>query len=325
MSSGLQSQFMTAEESTYGTPVTPDRTYEILNESLERQQTTLTSNGLRAGTRNLRRGSRRVLSAKWGQGDVNMEVATTGFGRWFKHMLGGTPTIAQQGATPAHLQTHQLGSLSGKALTVQKGVPQTDGTVKPFTFHGCKVLSWEFGISVDQILTLRCTLDAEDVDTSSGLAAASYTSTKLFHFGQGVLKVAGLSIATVTNATVAGNNNLKTDRFYLGSTGLKKEPLDNDYPEVTGTLDAEFVSQANFYDRFVADSAAELILEFTGDVISGAFSELLRITVPQVRFEGDTPKVSGPEVIVQNVPYVGLYDGTNPGVKVEYISTDTLV
>jgi hypothetical protein len=321
--SGLNVQLMTAEEVTYGTPVTPDRAYEIVNESLERNHTTLQSNGLRAGNRSLRR--RGIVSARMGSGGITMEVATKGFGRWFKHILGGTSTIAQQGATPAYLQTHTLGALEGKSLTVQKGVPQTDGTVKPFTFHGCKVLSAGFSISVDAILQMALNLDAEDVDTSTALAAATYTTPKLFHFMQGKLKVAGAEVASVLGAQVNVANTLKTDRFYLGSAGLKKQPIDNDFPAVSGSLSAEFVSQADFYDRYVSDAAASLILEFEGDVISGAEKELLRITVDEVRFTGETPKVGGPEVVVQNIPFDGHYDGTNPGVKIEYKSTDTVI
>lgn len=323
---GLQTVFGTSEEVTYGTPVVVDRWYEILSEGLERQNQILTSNGLRAGTRNLRRGSRRVLSARSGMGDVTLEVATTGMGRWFQHMLGGTPVVAQQGATAAYLHTYTLGSLAGKSLTVQKGLRDEAGTtVSPFTFHGCKVTSWEFTISVDQILQVRVSLDSEDVDTSTALAAHSYGSTKLFHFAQGTLKVAGSSVARVLDSTVSGDNALKTDSYFLGSGGLKAEPAPNDYPSVTGSLTGEFLDRSVFYDRFAADSSAELILEFVGAVIAGAHNERLTIKVPDVRFTGETPKVGGPDLVMQNVPWEGQFDGTNPGVTIEYMTTDVAV
>lgn len=324
MGRGLNTQFGTAEETTYGTPVTVDRFHPILSESLERAQTTLQSQGLRAGARNPRR--RGIVSARMGNGDVSLEVATKGFGRFFKHLLGGTPTIAQQAATTAYLQTHQMGTLAGKSLTLQKGIEEADGVVKPFTFHGCKLLSGTFGIGVDQILNLTLTTDAEDVDTTTALATASYdASPKYLQFMQGTLKVAGSSVASVLGAEVTVNNSLKTDRFYLGSAGLKAEPQDNDFPEIVGSLNAEFVSQAAFYDRFVSDAAVSLILEFEGDTIASTYKELLRITVPEIRFEGETPKVGGPDVVVMDVPWTGHYDGTNAGVKIEYMSTDTAV
>lgn len=322
--SGLASTLGTAVESTYGTPVVTDRWFQFISESLGRDQTTLQSQGIGgSAARQLRR--RGIVSARMGSGDITMEVATKGFGRWFNQILGGTSTIVQQGATTAYLQTHQMGDLLGKSQTVQKGVPQTDGTMKKFTFHGGKVLTAEFSISVDQILQLAVGMDFEDVETTTAYAAPTYTTPKLFHFMHGALTVGGSAVASVTNASVAVNNNLKTDRFYLGSAGLKKEPLDNDFPEVTGSLSAEFVDQATFYDRYTGDTAAALVLDFEGDVIDGAYNEQLTITIPEVRFEGETPKVGGPEVVVQNVPFSGHYDGTNAGIKIEYMSSDTSI
>src|SRR5437773_11139235 len=126
---GLQTIFGTGEETTYGTPVAPDRAYELMNEGLDRDNLVITSRGLRGGTRNLQRGSRRVVAGRQGKGPVNLEVATTGFGRWFKHLLGGTPTIAQQGATTAWMQTHQMGDLLGKSQTIQNQI--RDGNQAP--------------------------------------------------------------------------------------------------------------------------------------------------------------------------------------------------
>lgn len=323
---GTQVVVGTAEEVTYGTPIVVDRFVEILSESLDRRNNIITSNGLRAGTRNLRRGSRRVLASRDGGGDLVMEVPTTGFGRFLKHGLGGTPTIVQQGATTAWLQTHTMGSLAGRSLTVQKQLRDEANTeVESFTFHGCKILGIEFAISVDQILQATMTLDAEDVDTSTAAAAASYTNQKLFHFAQGTLLVAGASVANVLSATTRVDNPQKTDRYFLGSTGLKGEPAPNDFPTVTGSLSAEFLSPVTFYDRFAADTGTALVLRFEGDTISGAFKEKLEITVPDVRFLGDTPKVGGPDVVVQDVPFEGTFNGTDAGISITYQSTDVAI
>lgn len=323
---GLQTVFGTAEESTFGTAVTVDRFHEILNEGLERKNIVIQSQGLRGGARNLRRGSRRVLSGRYAEGPVNMEVATTGMGRWLKHLLGGTPTIAQQGGTPAWLQTHTMGDLTGKSLTVQKQLRDAaQNVIAPFTLHGTKVLAGEFSISVQQILQLALTLNAQDIETATGAASASYSNPTLFNFSQGVIKVGGVSVASVLDAKVKVTNVLKTDRYYIGSGGLHAEPTDNDFPTVDGTLSAEFLDTATFYDRFAADSAAALVLEFTAANISGIYNQLLRITVPEIHFIGETPKVPGAQVVVQNIPYEGAYDGTNVGCKIEYQSTDTSI
>lgn len=323
---GLNTAFGIAQESTYGTPVVVSRFYEILSESLERRNRTLVSNGLRAQTRNLRRGTRRVISGRDAGGDVTMEVPTTTAGIWFKNILGGTPTVVQQGASAAYLHTYAMGSLEGLSLTAQKSLRDAGGTeVETFTYHGAKVTAAEFSISVDQILQMAVSLDCEDVDTSTAAAAASYTANKLFHFAQGELRVDGSAVASVTGATARVENALKTDRYYIGSDGLKKEPTDNDFPTVGGSLTAEFLSPATFYDRFAADNGAALVLEFVGDNIASTYDEMLRITVPDVRFTGGTPTVGGADVISQTVPYEGTSIGSTAGVTIEYQTTDTAV
>lgn len=312
---GSNTCIATGVESVFGTPVAMTRWTEFLSESLERRNNIITSNGIRCGSaRNLRRGSRRVISSHDGGGSITMEVATTGFGRWFEHLLGGTPVI---GAGPPYLHTYAMGNLAGKSLTIQKVLRDSASTeIEAFNFHGCKILSGEFSISVDQILQLTVEIDAEDVDTTTAGAAASYTNPVLFNFQGGTLNVAGSPVAQVTDASIKITNNLKTDRYYLGSAGLKAEPIDSDFPTVDGSLSAEFISSATFYDRFAADSAALLTLVFT----SG--TSALTISVPEVRFTGGTPTVGGPDVVVADVPFEGQYDGTNPGCSILYTTAD---
>lgn len=316
---GSNTCLATGVETVFGTPVSYTRWFEFLSENLERRNNVITSNGIRCGpTRNLRRGSRRVVSSRDGGGDVTMEVATTGFGRWFEHLLGGTPAIT--GGAPPYTHTYALGNLEGKSLTIQKVLRDSASTeIEAFNFHGCKLLSGEFSISVDQILQLVVDIDAEDVDTTTAGAAASYTNPTLFNFMGGTLNVAGSPVAQVTDASVKVTNNLKTDRYYLGSAGLKAEPIDNDFPVVDGSLSAEFISPATFYDRFAADSAATLSLVF----VSGTSS--LTISVPEVRFTGGTPTVGGPDVVVADVPFEGQYNGTDPGISIVYVTADAAV
>lgn len=322
MGRGLNTQLGTGEEVTYGTPVTVTKFYEINSESLDYQKTVLQSSGLRAGARQLRR--RGSVVTRSAGGNITLEVVTVGMGRWFKHCLGGTPTSVQQGGTTAYLQTFSLGNLP-TGLTVQKGVEEATGTVKPFTFHGGKVTSWELACAVGDIVTLSLDMDFEDVDTSTALATASYPTISQFDFTQGTLSVEGSEVANVTGATIGGTNNLKTDSFYLGTSGLKGEPVDNDFPSIQGSLSAEFVSQAALVDRFLNDTAASLVLTFTGAVISGAYNYSLVITVPEVRFTGQLPQVGGPDVVVLDVPFDGHYDGSSAGITIEYTTTDTAV
>lgn len=322
---GERSIWGCAVESTYGTPVTPDRFLEFLpGETMERRQRTITSQGIRGGTINLPQASREVMVGRDGGGDVSFEVATTGFGRLLLHALGGTPTYTQQGVTTAYLHTYPLGDTTGKMLTVQKQLVAADGTViSPFTFHGVKILDVEWSIDVNGFLIMKLTTDAEDVERTTAAATASYSTTKLFRFDQGAVTLDAVAIASVSNARVALTRPLKTDRDYLGSNQLKKEPVANGKPNVDGQFQAEFLSAADFYAAYENYTSVALVLEFVGDTIASTFKETFRITVPVIKFQGETPKVSGTEVINASPSFVGRASGSTAGITVEYMTTDT--
>lgn len=323
---GLTTAIMTGVETTYGTPVVTDRGMEFISEGLERKNEVLASNSLRSGVPNLRRGARRVVTARWGEGPLTIEGVTNGLGRIFSHALGGTSTIAQQGATTAYLQTHSLGSVLGKSLTIQKQLrDESNAVVSAFTFHGCKLPKIEFSIDKKGKLMITLNVDSEDVDTTTAASAPTYPAAKTFHYRQGALTMDAVAVATVQQATFGIDRKMDTDRFHLGNAGVKAEPLTNDFPDVTGTLNAEF-QDLTLYNKFANDTAASLVLTFTGDVISGAFNEFLRITVPEVRFTGETPKVGGPGLVMNNAPFEGQANAAGEaGIKVELQSTDTAI
>lgn len=335
--SGLGAQLGLAEETTVGTIVAPSRFLEFNSEGLELSKNIVQGQGLRAGGQ-YNRASRRSYTTRSAGGPINLDVPTIGAGLLFKHMLGGTPVVAQQGATTAWKQTHKPGELTGKSLTVQKGVPQTDGTVKPFTYRGAKVASWELGCTVGDILKLALTLDAWDETTATALGVAAYSpSANIFHFAQGSVVLGGTvataggvatltggtTVAAIKSATVTGTNPMATDRYFFGSSGVKAEQVENDYRTAGGSLAGEFVNQATIYDLFAADTRTSLNLKFVGpQIVTGQFFTL-DVLLPAIYFDGESPKVGGPEIVNLDAGFTALDDGSNATVQISYTSTDT--
>lgn len=323
---GLLTSLGTAEQVAYATPVTPDRWYEFTSEGLERQKNVIQSNGLRSGPIHTRRSSRRVVASEWAQGPFTVEVPTSGFGRLLKHAIGGTPTIVQEGATTAWRQTHAYGSNVGKYLTLQKVLRDgANATVQQFTHVGAKITAVEFSISVDQLLMATFETDSRQEEISTAVAAPSYLSNKPFHFKQAsVLTLAGASAVKVTDASIRVERPQKTDNFYIGSSGFKSEPTENDFPVITGSLTAEFDAdnKTRLYDAFAADTAVALVLTFEGATISGAFKETISFSVPAIHLTGETPKVGGPDAVTVTTPFEGAWDGTTSDITVSYTSTD---
>lgn len=251
-----------------------------------------------------------------------MEVPTTGFDIFLEHMLGQiNKTQPNAGTDPEVWDTlATVGSLTGKSLSLQKGVEMEDTeSVQAFSYSGAKITEWEFSVDNGGILMCNFTIDAKEELTDEDLAEARIPNYGYFHFAQGAIEVANEPVATVGQFTFRGANSLKTDRYYLGQSGTKLEQRENDYRAFSGTLETEFEDLETFYDRYTEDSSATLILEFEGAVLPGAtqMKETLRITCADVRFVGDTPTIEGLDVGVQNVNFEAFE--TNPGAAVSIL------
>lgn len=327
--SGLGSSVGVSKESTYGTYVAPTKFFEFSSEDIKKAKTTVQGGGLAAG-RLAQAGSRRAITAEAAAGSLSMDVPNKTFGVLLENLMGTTVTPVQQAATTAYLQTHALADNFGKSLTLQAGVPLTTGTVSPYTFQGGKITSAEFSCGVGELLQAKLDLDFRQAKEDQTLAAPSYTSALgNWNFTQMSLKLgtygSEAAVTGVTKVTLNVERGMKTDRQYAGQAGLKAEPITNDFVKVSGTVEADYLDKTVFADRFAADTSTSLVWEFIGPVIASTYYYTIRFTVPMVFFDGDTPTVSGPDVVSGSFPFVGQSDGTNAVCTIAYTSTDTTV
>lgn len=342
--SGLSAQLGIAQEVTPGTPVSPTRFFPFTAETLAAKKKIVQMQTL-GGGQPFDRGAYRVTTQRDAGGDITMPFPIKGAGLLLQNMLGSFATTAvQQATSTAYLQVHTPGAFVGKALSIQKGVPRTDGTVEPFTYTGAKVTGWELDCKQSDLLTLKITVDAMDELTlgttpaSPALATPSYTNAPAFNFVQGQLLSGGTvtttgGIASIAGATpvagvrainLKGSTPLDTARYNIGSV-TKAEPLQNGWSSVTGQADFEFGSRA-LYDQYRSDQSAAMRLTFTGPIIASTYPFLLDILLPQTWIEdGITPQVSGPGLVVPSAPLTATYDGTNPAIQISYQSSDTAV
>jgi hypothetical protein len=334
---GLDAQLMVGAETAWGTAVTPDHTFEFNDEGLKLDPTFLEPTGLRVGTK-YKRASRVSISRKSVSGDITLEHATKGMGLLWKHALASsaTPTAL---TSPAYEQVHTPGDFRGKGLTIQVGRPEpSTGTVRPFTYTGCKVSQWELSVSDNAIPTLKLTFDGRSEDTATALAAPSYISgSKVFSFANATLKLGGTASTTSGKTSVTGNTAVATvvtevsvqgaapmaaDRFGIGNAGLKSEQLENDTPTITGSLTAEF-NKAELYDLFTNNTTTALVLTLTGDAIGASgSSDTLEVILPAVKLKGASPNVGGPDIVSMSTDFEAYSDESNPPIQVRIVSAD---
>lgn len=329
--SGLAGSFGIKGESVYGTYVAPDRFFEADAAPLRLNKSTSMSKGLAAG-RTVPLSSRRQVTTRSGSGTFTMDVVNKGMGLLVNNLFGGTVVPAQQAATAAYLQTHNLAATTdnfGKSVSAQVGIPDAGGTVRPYTFLGGKFTKAEFSCGVEEYLKLAVDLDARNVVETETLAAPSYTAaTRPFHWADGGIKVSDMggspaAITGVRKVTLAIERKMATDRYYYGAAGLKAEPILNDFTALSGSIDADYITKADLADRYAADTGFALVWEFIGPVIASTYFETIRFTLPACFLDDQTPQLDGPDLIKTPYKFVALNDGTNPPLKIEIISTDT--
>lgn len=316
-----KAQIGTITETTYGTPVTVTKFYDFITESLDWTQERMESGSLRAQTRT-------ISTDNWAlgqisvEGDIEMELRPKGFGFWWQQAIGavtttqpdlaGNPLVYKHTFVPADLPV---------AFTCQVGKPDLADTVRVFTYHGCRINEWSLECAVGEFAKTTWSVLGEDVDVATALATATYaTSNKAMRFVDATATYAG-SAVDVKSVSLSGSNNLADDRYFLGSA-LRKQPLENALREYTGELEMEFNGLTQF-NSFVAGDEIAVVLIFQGATISSTYKFETRITM-NVRLEGETPKLGGPEVVAQPLQFKVVNNGTT-SIKVEYQTTDVTV
>lgn len=321
----------------YGDAVTATRFLEFVDEGLKLDIKRIESKALRAGNRVVR-------TDRWGggqrsaAGEVTFELASKGFSLPLGQCFAIDPVITTpSGATLTRDHTFNViaNDNSNRSFTGQLGVPDVDGTVQPFTYKGCKVAEWELSMQNDGLGMLKMVLDSQDEATSIGLAVASYASAfEILYFSGGQVTIGGANV-DVRKITLNGKMNYATDRFFLraattpGGPTLKKEPIANDYMEITGDMELEF-SALTVYNRFVNGTLAALTVAFQGSIIeAGGGATInprygLTVTIPNARFDGNTPDVKGMDIVPIILPFKALYDGVSNVLTGVYRTTDTV-
>ena len=319
--SGIGSQLGIATESTFNTSVTVARFYEFTSESIQYGKKTAVGMGLRAGGQ-LPRSQRRVVTTNEATGDITLDLPTRGLGLLLAHATGSFPS-PNTVTTGVYSYSFSLGDVYGHSMTAQVGVPQYNGTVTPITVSGAKVSNFELAVANGGIATGKFGIDAASLTTGVSLATASYSTTgNLFHFAQGAITVDGTAVANIRDFTLTTDNVLKSDRYNIGNSGTKSEQIINGFRKISGKLTAEF-TDTTLFAKVLSDASTALVLSFTGATIAGGYKEGLTITISAVKFNADTPKVSGAEVIDLAMDFEAYDNGSDAPLTIVYQTADS--
>lgn len=350
--SGLAAQLGIVPEVTVGTQVNPvTKFYELNDEGVNFDPTWLESAGLRAGQGYISIGRVRQ-SAFSVAGNLTIPhvdrglTSGGGMGLWWKHALGSTITTPTQiGATTAYKQIHTPGFKTGLSLTAQVGRPQTDGVVRPFTWRGVKIPTWEFSCSDQGLAQLQLTIDGWQEDLVTALATAIYpAAAEIFSFADAsnfkiggtpstaageTTITSGTTVATVvTGVTITGNTPMATGRRGLGNAGVKREQIENAIPTVTMSLEGEFTQRTELYDVMKSGATVPIQLDFSkfsangndaGGVAAGPNPFLLSFILPACKIRQANTNVDGADILDQGIQVQAYSNGTDPVIQVKLV------
>ena len=269
-----------------------------------------------------------------------------------------TPT--QIGSSGIYKSVHWPNTpfLQGHSLSFQKGVPSADGTVEPFTYVGCKISDWEIAVATGSLAQLTLTLDARnelagpypnggaaasnDPLNSATPALATFNSTpgsgmdlSSFHFREATLHTGGTptvgsnivslsgssSPSNIKSISIKHSVSLDNSRFFVGNAGFKAEQLENGFANISGQFVVEWLAAETMYAAFAGDTTTSLQLTLTGPTVGGQ-TYLFDIILPNIKLEGEAPKVSGPQVVTQSVNFTALDDESTTPIQITYQSED---
>lgn len=333
--SGLGGSLGVAVQSSYDVAVSPTRWYQAEPIALRRNKRTVQGGGLSGGTLG-NRSSRRKQPTRDAGGTFEMAVVDRTMGLLFQQITGATPSIVAAGSGFLHTYAH--GDITGKFFTAQAGIPELSGTVRDYNFIGSKVTSSSFTGNTDDLLMASFDLDCRDVDEDAiAFATPSYTAgldvfdtsiagtvVQIGGSVSGGIVTGGTTIDGVKGFSATFNRPHYNEGFYFGGAGRKKEPVQNGKTEVTGSLNADFVSKADLADRFASDVAFPLAVTFLGQTTAG-FTPAVKFNFPSVHLDGDGPVLDDEDVVNTDYGFTVLQDGAgNALYSIQYTTLDSV-
>jgi hypothetical protein len=322
--SGLAAQFGGSTESTRNTYVAPTIFWPgkfKVNQKTER----MPLEGSAAGRHTA---PEEQVTKTWVEGSYEGIVLKQTFGRLFMHMFGTTVTPVQQAATTAYLQSHIWADNFGKYMSIQEGEPNRLGTVTAKTGTGVKIKSMEFSCTATSLVTVKIEFVGAGYTQAQTLATATYSASRLGFSGPMMDVQLGTfgSTATVTGVrgyTIKFERPISED-FYGGSA-VMAEGIYNDSAKISGTLDVDLVTLADFQVRATAHTSTSLTIAHIGDIIQTIYPETLRFRLPKVYFGDDDFGIDDNGITKSSVSFEA-FDVPGTGMAfLDYISTDTAV
>ena len=255
----------------------------------------MTKDGIEAGKLN---DSRQVVDLRHGNrqvgGDLEAELEYGTFDDFLEAVLMGSwsSNVLKVGTTR-------------RSYTLQR---RFDLDINEFhRYTGCEVNTFNISLQPNSMVNISFGIVGKDLDSNrltSEITGTTYTTIPNetpFDNYQGEILVDGVENQVVTALEITLENGIEPNFVLFDPTGV--QPSDGK-SRVTGTLTSYFTSSA-LYNKFLNEENAAL--EFTLENPQG---DQLRFEMPNIKFSGGNPDVSGDGPVTVAMEFTALYDET---------------
>lgn len=307
-----------AKETTFGTFVTSTVFVEFNSESLKHSVENIkleTINGTR-DYKKILRGNTTVD----GSIEAPFNIASDAVVLMFKQAMGGTCTAVAASST-SYTHTLRTGDMennkssagAAEFKSLSFAVRPGDSGTNTWNFFGCRVNSFTLKAEVGQPVAMTAEIIGKGCSTSSTIPTAAYSDVNPVMFVGASIQTGATTTALaaeyVKSFELSLNNNISGDHRILGSREVAQlPPVKRDVTlKVTQVFDT-----TTAYDRYTQATSTTFELTLDSQVALGASSGTYRcvITLPKCILAPNTPSVSGPGPITQELEYTCLYAST---------------
>ena len=325
MASTLDQYISIGKESTYGTAITPTRSFEATEDNWQREVEQLTSDGLRAGKHTQLDDRRRPIDLG-ANGSIGGAITKNGMGILLDGLLGATTGPTQSGATDAYETSFETTS-SGpeESFTVQVVRVDSGGTKRAFDYAGAVATGFNFALDSGAELTYRIDYAAASEEEQASPTDAIYVAdNEMWIYSDCSLKIDGTVSDSITSFSFDGDLALDTGRRFIRGDAARRKPIRSGSPAFSGTLSGEFAG-LDLWEKFKDGDtfSIELVAEASAVIPSATLKESFTVKLAACRFDGSSPQASVDGLTTIDLPFTVVHDGTNSAVEILAVSTDS--
>lgn len=199
----------------------------------------------------------------------------------------------------------KIGSMR-RYFTMERYFADIAGADKPYhRFTGCELNTMQLSVNANAMVKGSFgVLGANMTSATTALTGSTYPAVNtnaIVDSFTGTLTEGGVAIAVITEIALSVENNIEA-RYVVGSKASIDPSLGR--ANVSGNITA-FFENSVLLDKFINDTNSSIIFN-----CPGTGTQNYQFNLPNIKYTGGQPDVSGEGPITLSMPFTALYDNT---------------